>query len=171
MDGASRAARGWLLALSSAGLAIAAHAAAAGGVPETSVAVVVTAVFGWASTALADKIRGFGGTVAVLAVGQLLMHVVLTVLATHPGADPHFTTEAMILAHLAATVVTAALLSHADHGLRAVANSLHRLLPPLFSPPRTTARPAPAVVSVAPGGMPEVLLYRVRTRRGPPLRS
>lgn len=139
--------------------------------PETSVTVVVTALLGWASTALADKIRGFGGTLAVLAVGQLLMHVVLTVLSTHPGAGPHFTTEAMTLAHVAATVVTAALLFHADHGLRTVANSLRRLLPPLFSPPTPAARPTPAVVPVAPGGMPEVLLCRVRTRRGPPLRS
>lgn len=163
-----RAARGWLLAVSSAGLAIAAHAAASGGMPDTAVTVVVTALLGFAATGTARKIRSPRGVLGTLAVGQLLMHGALTVLDTHPDAGTHFPTGAMLAAHVVATLLTAALLAHADRALATVDAALRRLLPVLIVPAPPVATPAPVVVSDDPRGITDLLLRRVHTRRGPP---
>src|SRR5438067_2827992 len=106
---ALRGGRGGLLAISSAGLAISAHALAGGGFPDTALTIVLTALIGWIGTALAGKTRGPAGVLAILGTGQLAMHVVLTELMGHMS-----TSVPMFLAHCAATVTTAVLLAHAE---------------------------------------------------------
>jgi hypothetical protein len=82
-----RVVRGGLLAISSAALAVSAHVLADGGLPDAAMTVLLTVLIGWTATALAAKTRGPVPTVAVLGAGQLVMHVVLSTLATHP--EPH----------------------------------------------------------------------------------
>lgn len=166
-----RVVRGWFTGLSSAALAIAAHGVAEGGVPDASVTVVVTVLIGWASTALADKVRGTLPILAMLGVGQLLMHVALTVLDAHPDAGAVVAPPAMATAHAVAIMATAVLLDHAEHALRTVLTCLRRLLPIVFAPLVPSGGPTPAVLTAPPGGAVEVLLTRVCTRRGPPVCS
>lgn len=170
-DGTVRVIRGWLTALSSAALAIAAHGVAEGGLPDASVTVVVTVLIGWASTALADRVRGTRGILTLLGVGQLLMHLTLTVLDAHPDAGVEVAPLTMLSTHVLAIVATAVLLDHAERGLRAVTGCLRRLLPVVFSPVTPAVAPAPAVLPAATCGAVEVLLTRVHARRGPPARS
>nr|WP_306999182.1 hypothetical protein [Amycolatopsis thermophila] len=159
--------RGILLAVTSGGLAISAHALAHGGLPDTALTLLLVALVGWTGTALADRTRGPLGVLAVLGSAQLLMHVVLDELMPHPGSMP----AAMLAAHAGATVVTALLLAHAEALLQVAATRLALLLPVLFgpapAPPPPHAAPAPAP------GVPQVsvLLTRINARRGPPVRG
>ncbi len=163
----SRLLRGGLLALCSAGLAITAHALADGGLPDTSLTLVLTVLIGWIGAALAEKTKGPLGVLAVLGSAQVAMHLVLTELMGHM-APAHLD---MYLAHAVATVLTAGLITHAESMARIAVASLWLLLPVVW-------RPAP--VPVAPVRLPadpvaapvlSVLLRRVHGRRGPPVRS
>ncbi len=167
-----RALRGSLLAASSAALASTAHAAADGGLPDASGTVVLTALIGWTATSLADKVRGPLGILAMLGAAQLLMHLVLTALNTHPGAGNHVDPIAMTSAHVVATLLTAVLLAHAERGLLLATAALRRLLPVLWSPPVPSV-PISTVVHPAAAGARavDVLLRRVCARRGPPVHS
>ena len=76
------AARGWLLAVCSAALAIAAHGTAGGELSDSALTVLLTAVLAWGGTALARR----GGLLTVtvaLGTTQLAQHVLLTEVATH----------------------------------------------------------------------------------------
>jgi hypothetical protein len=162
---ALRTARGVFVAFSSAGLAITAHALAGGGLPDTALTLLLTALIGWIGGALAEKTEGPIGVLAVLGTAQLGMHLVLTVLMGHMGpvrAD-------MYLAHAGATVLTAALLTYAESMLRAAVASLWLLLPVVWRPAPVPAGPAPAPVP-SPLETPHisVVLRRVHGRRGPP---
>jgi hypothetical protein len=160
--------RGGLLALCSAGLAITAHALADGGLPDTSLTLVLTALIGWTGAALAEKTKGPLGVLAVLGVAQLAMHLVLTELMGHMSAPR----PEMYLAHAAATVVTAGLLAHAESMTRLAVARLWLLLPVVWRPAPVAA--GPDLVPVPPpADTPtlSVLLRRVHGRRGPPLPS
>jgi hypothetical protein len=154
-----------LVALSSAGLAITAHALAGGGLPDTSLTLLLTALVGWIGAALTEKTEGPIGVLAVLGAAQLGMHLVLTVLMGHMGpvhAD-------MYLAHAGATVLTAALLTHAESMLRAAAASLWLLLPVVWRPAPVPTGPAPVPVPSPQKTLHiSVVLRRVHGRRGPP---
>jgi hypothetical protein len=173
---AYRTLSGWLLALSSAALSIAGHGAAGGGMPDTASTAVLTVLIAWAGTSLADRIRGIATTFAVLATVQIVMHLLLTEVATHASHLP--TSGAvngwlMFVGHGAALSVTAVLLTRATEALAAVAGArdwLLRHIAMLWYP----ADPVPAATVVIsaeparPGHLLEVLLRRVRSRRGPP---
>src|SRR5207302_2950429 len=92
--------------------------------------------------ALAGKTRGPAGVLAILGAGQLAMHVVLTELMGHMS-----TSVPMLLAHCAATVITAVLLAHAESMLLAAAATLRLLLPVLW-------RQAPVPAGITPVPMP-----------------
>lgn len=163
-----RAARGWLLAVSSTILTLTGHTVADGAMPDPSLALAIAALFGWASTTLADRHRPLG-ILVTLASAQLAIHFSLTLLGTHP---PHtaapFSEGAMLGAHAVATVVMAALLVSAERGLVAVASALRRLLPVVCSPaPHPALRPLP-IVDRAVSGHPAVVHPRLNALRGPP---
>ncbi|SFJ56705.1 hypothetical protein SAMN05421835_106271 [Amycolatopsis sacchari] len=164
--GASRVARGALLALSSAGLAITAHALADGGLPDTALTLLLTALIGWIGSALAERTRGPLGVLAVLGTAQLAMHLVLTGLMDHGTATP-----GMYLAHAVATALTAGLLSHAESMLRVGVARLWLLLPVVWHPAPVAAGPVPVPVPAPDVPLVSVLLRRVHGRRGPPARS
>ncbi|GHF58470.1 hypothetical protein FHX82_000314 [Amycolatopsis bartoniae] len=162
--GASRAVRGALLALCSAGLGITAHALADGGLPDTALTLLLTALVGWTGAALAERTRGPLGVFAVLGTAQLAMHLVLTELMGHaaPAAG-------MFLAHGVATALTAGLLWHAEAMIRVAVARLWLLLPVVWRPAPVAAAPAPVLPSTDPAtSLVSVLLRRVHGRRGPP---
>ncbi|NKQ53381.1 hypothetical protein HFP15_10860 [Amycolatopsis sp. K13G38] len=157
--------RGVLLASSSAGLAVTAHALADGELPNTALTLLLTALVGWTGSALAEKVRGPLGILAVLGVAQAAMHLVLTELAGHMGpahAD-------MYLTHATATAVTALLVARAEWMLRVAVSRLGLLPLVVRGQPPVPAGPAPAPVVCAPDvPLMSVLLKRVHGRRGPP---
>lgn len=160
--------RGGLLALCSAGLAITAHALGDGGLPDTSLTLLLTAIVGWTGAALAEKTKGPVGVLAVLGAAQVAMHLVLTVLMGHGmSAGP-----VMYLAHATATVLTAGLLAHAESMTQVAVARLSLLLPVVWR-----AAPVPSVPALVPATpaveLPvlSVLLRRVHGRRGPPVCS
>ncbi|MFD2471566.1 hypothetical protein [Amycolatopsis silviterrae] len=169
--GALAAVRGGLLALSSASLAVTAHAAADGGLPDPALTLLLTGLLGWTATALAGRARGPLGTIAVLGGGQLVMHLVLTTLGGHdPSGSAPADGWAMTAAHAVATLLTALVLARADAMLLAVLNVVRMILPLLVRPVPVPAA-AGGVVRPAPERavrVERVELRRVRGRRGPP---
>ena len=157
--------RGCLLAFSSAGLAITAHALGHGGMPDTALTVLLTVLIGWTGAALAEKTTGPLGILAVLGTAQLAMHGVLTELAGHLGHNG----PGMYLAHAAATAVTAVLVAHAESMLRIAAARLRLLLPVVWRPAPVPDGPVSAPVLNAPAPpLVWIVLNRVHGRRGPP---
>jgi hypothetical protein len=159
--GASRVARGALLAGSSAALAVSAHVLADGGLPDAPLTVLLTVLIGWTATALAAKTTGILGTVAVLGAGQLLMHLVLSTLMVHSAT------------HTGATIVTALLVVRAEAMLRAAASAMRLLLPKIFralSVPAAAVQPT-LVLPAGAGRLLDVLFRDLHGRRGPPLYS
>jgi hypothetical protein len=172
---ASRVVRGVLLAVSSAALAVSAHALADGGIPDAPLTLLLTVLIGWTATALAAKTTGTLGTLALLGAGQLIMHLVLSTLMVYPG--PHagggVSGSAMAAAHTGATIVTALLVARAEALLRAAANALRLVLPKILRAlPVPTAATRPTLI--LPSGaerIVDVLFRRVHGRRGPPIYS
>ncbi|WP_184784780.1 hypothetical protein [Amycolatopsis jiangsuensis] len=164
-----------MLAVSSASLAVTAHAVADGGLPDTALTLLLTALLGWTATALAGRARGPLATIAVLGGGQLLMHLVLTTLSGHehgsaPGRPDGW---AMTATHAIATLVTALLLARADAMLLGVLHALRTILPAL---PRPLPVPAAAGAPLPPRPAEATTLLqtdlrRIRRRRGPPQHS
>jgi uncharacterized membrane protein YeaQ/YmgE (transglycosylase-associated protein family) len=168
-----RVARGGLLAITSAALAVSAHALADGGLPDAATTVLLTVLIGWTATALAGKTRGPLPTVAVLGAGQLVMHVVLSTLAIHP--ESHATNAeamngvAMTATHAGATVVTALLVTRAESMLQAVVQAMRLLLPPIrCAAPVLDTVVKPTVPSPEIGRLVPESFRRAHGRRGPP---
>jgi hypothetical protein len=173
--GASRVARGALLAGSSAALAVSAHVLADGGLPDAPLTVLLTVLIGWTATALAAKTTGILGTVAVLGAGQLLMHLVLSTLMVHsaPRGGEAMPGSAMAATHTGATIVTALLVVRAEAMLRAAASAMRLLLPKIFralSVPAAAVQPT-LVLPAGAGRLLDVLFRGLHGRRGPPLYS
>lgn len=177
-----RATRGWLLALSSTGLAIAGHGVAGGGFPDLGIAVPLTALLAWVGAALADRLRRLVPLIIALGAIQLGLHLLLTeVVGAHGGhhagsGGPAPVDDLTMLAgHALATVVTAALLAKASAALSLGSAALNWLRGQLSVPrpvPVAAAHPIPISAAPArPGVLLEILLRRVRSRRGPPATS
>lgn len=171
---APRALRGALLGGSSAALAISAHGMAGGGIPDTAVTLALTALVGWAGTALADRRGGLVATLVLLGVSQLCLHVLLTDIAVpHDGHQhtPAINGGLMLATHVAATVINAVLLTAAGAALNAIASAVTGLVRVLTISLAPTA-PLPSVpVTTAVSHLLAILLRVVCTRRGPPVPS
>lgn len=161
--------RGCLLAVSSATLAVSAHAVAGGGLPNVPLTVLLAVLIGWTSTAAADKVHDGTLVVTTLAVGQLMTHEILTLAAGHHAAQGGESTG-MTAAHAVATLATAALVTGAHRALAAFAAALARLLPSIVTaPPVPGAERRLTVRRHCEQGAIDVLLTRICARRGPPL--
>lgn len=180
MDPPHRALRGCLLAVSSTALAIAAHGVAGGGVPDAALTLPLTALIAWGAAALAPWTRGIIPLTGLLGVLQVVLHLLLTENANghlhHHAAAPQIDGWAMFTGHALATLLTAALLARATSALTRVSAALAWLRAGLALL-LTTQVVAPATIGATspvparPGQLLEVLLRRVRSRRGPPVRS
>ncbi|MCK2245159.1 MULTISPECIES: hypothetical protein [unclassified Crossiella] len=166
--GAVRVLRGSVLALCSSALSGAAHGLAGGQVDDGVLTVLLTLIVAAAGTALAGRRRGLPGILLVLGLAQCVQHVLFD-LTEHGHAGPGLADPAlMTLAHVLAALATAFLLVNAESALFALFAALGVV---------ARRRPVPLPVSTSPrlailGGpaplLLELLLSRLRTRRGPP---
>src|ERR1700743_3007616 len=101
--GAPRVWRGVALAVTSAMLAVAAHAAAGGGLPDPGLTALLTIGVAAVGVALADRRRSAGAIIAVLGAAQLATHVLPSFaemgMAGDMGMAGHSYTLAMLGAH------------------------------------------------------------------------
>ena len=158
--------RGVTLTLLVALLTTIGHVAAGGGLPDLSLLVIVLPLLACAFVALAERTRGFPGTVAVLATGQLVLHATLA--ALHPMAADG--ARRMLVLHAVVTLVTAIAVRYADVAVLAVAAVLRRVVPRRLTPPPAD-RPLPTR-PVPPLELPARrarLLTVADVRRGPPV--
>ncbi|MFB9691367.1 hypothetical protein [Amycolatopsis plumensis] len=170
-----RVVRGVVLGGATAALGVSAHVLGGGELPDTELTFLVAGLVSWAGTAYADRRRGAVTTIAALALGQLLLHIVLVLprglLAPHTADDlVGGNAGLMIGGHIGAVLIVGLLLAHADAAVLAVCNvvitTLRRvLLPSPVRAPLWVAVPSPRASDTAT----EVLLRRTRARRGPPL--
>jgi hypothetical protein len=159
--------RGGVLAVTSAALAVLAHTAAGGTLPDTGLTVLLTVGVAAVGVTLASRRRSTAAVLAVLAAAQLASHVLLSVDAMG-GMPSHGDGLPMLGAHALAVLVSAVVLARADDAVFLVAAVLAMLLPVLAVPPppeapvriRRRLRPADRQVTV--------LLRRSHARRGPP---
>jgi hypothetical protein len=170
VDPALRVVRGCLLAGTSAALTVASHAAAGGGLPDLGLFLLPTVLLTGAGTVLAERVRTRGVMFGVLGGTQFAVHSLLSMNATSHkmlAGDAVAGTLSMTIAHVLVTAILAAILTHADAVLSALADALAAVLPRRISPPAAWTAPAP-VVAHCPSTEIMVVLRRVRTRRGPP---
>src|SRR6202000_51444 len=161
--GAPRMWRGVALAITSAMLAVAAHAAAGGGLPDPGLTALLTIGVAAVGVALADRRRSAGAIIAVLGAAQLATHTVLSFAETGLTGNVHMIvhgyTLPMLGAHAVAVLLTAWLLSRADDAIFLVAAALGRLWPRLFALPAIPDRPRRSRPAAAgPDRAPTVLL-------------
>lgn len=173
-------------------LAVAAHAAAGGPLPDPLTVVALGMPVACASVVLARRRRGLVGITVCLALAQVLLHEGLMLASTMSSCAPaaagggghaampgmqvaSCTTTSMgamvpgavmITAHLLATLVTALLLAHGER----LASRLGAWVG--LRPPLAVARPAARVPGAIPSAVPQVVTQLVATgslsRRGPP---
>jgi hypothetical protein len=176
-----QALHGWLLAICSAGLAVAAHGVAGGGLPDAALTLPLTALIGWGATAFAHRLRGWVATTVVLGLLQYTLHLLLTESATNHAGHHHATGFVvsgwtMVAGHALATVLTAVLLSRASAAVTIASSALARLRSALSAllavpVPAPDTIGVPSAVPARPGSLLEIQFRRVRARRGPPARS
>src|SRR4051794_13706415 len=167
--------RGFLLAGSSAALAVAAHGLAGGAVADSGFTILLATLLAWGGMTLTRR----GGTlalVAVLGLTQWCQHVLLTELASRHGTGQAlFDGWTMFGTHAVATVLTAALLTRAGVALTAIGAAFTWLFGRLYALVAEPVPPRPVTTGTAlparPGPVLEVLLRHVCARRGPPASS
>ncbi|HWE88314.1 MAG TPA: hypothetical protein VG317_02470 [Pseudonocardiaceae bacterium] len=169
--GTLRVLRGVLMAVTSAGLAVSAHAVAGGGLPDTGLTVLLTLVVAAVGVALAGKRLSRLGMLVTLGGSHLGMHLLLTTAATSAGMTAGRVDPTLMLAgHVVAVLLAAVVLTKADSAIFVLAAVWSMLLPRRLKPlPVRYAPPRPPVPGAAPTDrVREVLLRRSRARRGPP---
>lgn len=167
----ARRLRGSVLAALSALLTVVGHTAAGGGVPDLAVLAVLVPLVAGVFVTLAERCRGFTGTLVTLAAGQFALHHLMVLLHPHRVVEPALLPESgMLVVHAAATLVTAVALRHADHGLAALTAALCRVLPRRpFSLPADRALPAFASASPSVAARLARAFAVAHARRGPPV--
>lgn len=167
-------ARGLLLAVSSAALAIAAHGVGGGELADTGFTVLLATLLAWGGASLARR-GGLPTLVGVLGVTQTCQHLLLTEVASGHGHDAMFDGWTMFIAHAVATLLTALLLTRAGAALGMLAAAVSWLFGGLVmlvaGPVRTTPVRPGTPLPARPGALLEVLFRQVCPRRGPPRHS
>jgi hypothetical protein len=165
-----------MLAVTSAVLAVGAHAAAGGGLPSTGLTALLTVGVAAAGIAMAGRRRSTLAILAVLGAAQLATHVLLSVqtLAADQVMAMHgmpFDGGSMIGAHVVAVLVSAGLLAKADAAVFAIAAVLAMVLPTVLRvPPVPEAPPGPRPFPTPVDRTTiRILLRRSNARRGPPV--
>lgn len=160
--------RGVATGLLTAALAVAAHGVGGGGLPRGA-ATALLAVLAATVGALAATVPGAGrspGLFGLIAVGQLLGHLMLSAAGHHHSESSAPPAVAMLVAHLLAIVVGAALIAAGDRLWRALSRAVRaavRVVCPV------AARPAPAVHRADQPLRSTLLLAASVSHRGPPV--
>lgn len=171
--GVLRVLRGGALAVCSTVLAVAAHAAVGGGVPDAGLALLVMVLLTAAGVGLARRRRSLPGILGVLTVTQVVLHFLLSIADMHavPERTMFSVGWGMLAAHAVAVLVTSLMLTSAEAAVFGVAAALARLVPRLavfFVPAESPGDPVIAAERV--DRLVHVLLCRVCPLRGPPVR-
>lgn len=164
-----RVVRGALLAVSSTVLTLTAHVAGGGAPPDAGLTVLLTLLIAAAGIALADRRRSGPAILGALVAAQTLMHLILVVLCRH-DEFPFAFDGTMLLAHVAAVLITGLLLTRAESAIFAAMAALSMLLPRPNPPLPARTAPLPVINSTLVGHVLDVLLRRICARRGPPVR-
>ncbi len=107
-------------------LAVMAHAGAGGDLPDPATLVSGGAVIGFAAAGCAGRSRRFPEIAAALLGAQIGLHLLFAIGAHHPGAV--LPTGPMLLAHLAAAVLSAGILAGAEAALDRLRHEVRRFL-------------------------------------------
>ncbi|GAA2573169.1 hypothetical protein [Pseudonocardia hydrocarbonoxydans] len=169
MTGVGPTVRASALALISALLTVAGHAAGGGSLPDLGLLVVLVPLLCGALVTVADRATGLAGLVGTLAAGQFVLHHLLVLLHPAHAAGPAVLgPAAMWVMHGAATLVLAGALRYADAAVAAVRAFL---VPPRRPAPAPAFRPLAAPVPAGPatGLRLAGALAAARLRRGPPV--
>jgi hypothetical protein len=170
-----RAARGAALAATTASLGVAGHVLAGGEVPDAGLTILVAALVGWAGAVVVDRARGTLATVAALVAGQLVLHVVLSLPSAlahlHPSEVlPELSANAWVGAHILVVLGVGLVLAGADAAilvaLQAISTTLRQITRPL---PACAPLWIPVLPSQTVDVERDILLRRLRARRGPPV--
>jgi hypothetical protein len=157
-----------VLSVTSATLAVAAHTAAGGEVPDTALVLLLVVGVAAVGVALADRRRSTPAILVVLGIAQLVSHLLLSLGMPAMASETNDLT--MLGAHVVAVLVSGALLARADAAIFRFAAVLAMLLPRLLVAPPV----AESVVLARPSALcrvtaMSVLLRRSHGRRGPPV--
>jgi hypothetical protein len=186
-----RALRGVVASVAATLLAATAHTLAGAGAPSALLVAITTVLAAPLAVALVGRRPSVLRTSAAVAAAQVVFHVQFVLFADpgavvytpvagmaghaahmtmmHPGPGMHSADSPMILAHIAAAVVTIVVLHHAERMLRALGRGIRRLLPHIvLAAPRPAVR-RPAVPPSAVTLPPAAVLAAGLSRRGPPL--
>ena len=152
-------------------VAMSEQAISRGEVPKPVMALGIVALLSWAGATLADRHRDPVATVAAIAVGQVTLHIAVTVppdrMHRHvPERLPDLHVGPALVGQVATILVIAVFLSRIDAAGGLVGMVMPRLpVGPPAHAPLWVAVSADAIVDPAKN----VLLRRTRARRGPPL--
>ncbi|GAA4544718.1 hypothetical protein [Pseudonocardia xishanensis] len=141
------------------------HLAGGGTLPDLALLVVLFPLLAVVVTALAERVRGRLGVLAVLGGGQLVLHELLVLLGHDHGGSVGG--PRMLLMHAAATLCAGLLLQHVDRLLAALGRALARVVPRRIPPPRVEM-PLP-VRAVPATGVRRRAAVGTPRRRGPPV--
>lgn len=165
--GVASSARSVAFAVTSAGLACAAHGTSAGEVPNVGFTLVLTAVLALGCRSVTGRQRGPVTVIVLLGLSQVLLHLMLTWLhsSSQHGYAP---TGTMLAGHVVAAVGAGLVLARAEAAVFAVVRIVTACWP-VRLPSFHADRPLwIAVISETPGVATAAVLRRVHARRGPP---
>jgi hypothetical protein len=168
-SGAAARLRGGATGLVTAALAVAAHGVGGGTAPTGAAAVQLTllaATIGTLAATIAHAARA-RVLVGLLAVGQLIGHVMLSAVEHHHTLSPAPPAGAMLAAHLLAIVAGAVLIAAGDRLCRAVSRAA-RAVVRMVCPPVAVAGVVPARRADHPLRS-ALLLAASMSHRGPPV--
>ncbi|NDZ96633.1 hypothetical protein G3I13_03300 [Streptomyces sp. SID6673] len=161
--------RGCVIGASSGVTSIVAHAAAGGGLPDSTgltLLVAVCAGLGWAASAVSPQRAGVPGLVGMLVGGQLVGHLALAALSHHHAT---LMTPSMATFHMVATVVAVALAIGLEIAVTAALSVVIRTVLTLISIPVDVATSWSVLPVIDDRLRPGRRHVRPVGTRGPPL--
>jgi len=163
-----RAPRVILVAAAISVLSLAGHTAGGGAVDLLGIGAVIALATGLAATTTRRSLSWVRVWVVLLAA-QALLHVVLTFTSGHAHSATAVSVPAMVLGHVIASVMAAAIVVHADALLRRWAAYLAAAIGAALPEPREPGVAVSGLHVRGPEGNPVVTATRHRiVRRGPP---
>ncbi len=163
-----RAPRVTLVAAAISVLSLAGHTAGGGAIDLLGIAAVIALAAGLAATTTRRRLS-WGRVWVVLLAAQALLHVVLTFTSGHAHGATAMSVPAMVLGHVIASVIAAAIVVHADSLLRRWAAYLAAVIGAPVPTPVGLQLPPPGRVARTASRTPALPVTRQRiVRRGPP---
>lgn len=149
-------------------LTLAGHAAGGGALDPLGITAVITLAAGLAATTTRRSLS-WGRVWVILLATQALLHVVLAFTSGHAHSATAVSVPAMVLGHVIASVLAAALVVHAEALLQCWAAYLAAVIGAPVPTPGGLQLPSPGRVARTASRTPALLVTRHRiVRRGPP---